>query len=176
MVDSGQKWCYNDFTDLLMVDFMSLLTGAYSHAVDDKKRIRIPAKFKADLCGETVEDDGNEQKKFSLVFQTGTDGCICVYTQKTVDEITAPFLAVKKSDPVKYKAVRLYLNTFETIESDNQGRFVLPSRFREHAQIKKELMICGMGDHVEIWAKEVYDEYFNSEKLDINELVKILEI
>ncbi len=153
---------------------MRILTGSYNHAIDDKNRIRIPAKLKNDLFADVA---GGDEKKFSLVFHTGTDGCIAVYTQAAVDRIFASFAEVKQSDFEKYKAVRRFLNTFETVESDPQGRLVVPPRFRKHANIKKDLVICGTVDHVEIWAKEVYDDYYGEEELgiaDINALTKTL--
>ncbi len=160
---------------------MSILTGAYNHSVDGKNRIRIPAKLRSDLgidFSET-EDKENKDKRFSLVFHTGTDGCIAVYTQEAVDKIFAPFADIKMSDFEKYRAVRRYLNTFETVESDPQGRLVVPPKFRQHAKIKKDIVICGTVDHIEIWAKEVYDEYFGINDMsvaDVNELVKILDL
>lgn len=155
---------------------MSVLTGSYNHSVDAKNRIRIPAKLKNDM-GVVVSD--SDDKKFSLVFHTGTDGCIAVYTQQAVDKIFAPFEEIKQSDFQRYKAVRKFLNTFETVESDPQGRLVVPPMFRKHAKIKKDIVICGTIDHIEIWAKEVYDEYFGLDDIevsDVNELVKILGI
>lgn len=157
---------------------MRILTGSYNHTVDDKNRIRIPAKLRSDLFADNA-GEGDKEKKYSLVFHTGTDGCVAVYTQETVDRILAPFAEVKLSDFERYKNVRKYLNTFETIESDPQGRFVLPLRFKKHAKIKKDLIICGTVDHIEIWAKEVYDQYFGIDEMDvpdINELVAKLDI
>lgn len=154
---------------------MNMLTGAYYHSVDAKNRIRIPAKYR-----EGMEVKLNEEKKFSLVFHTGTDGCIAVYTQEAVDKIFAAFADVKQSDFEKYRAVRRYLNTFETVESDPQGRLVIPPTFRKYAKIEKdmEIVICGMVDHVEIWSKQVHDEYFGTEndETSVNDLVKILGI
>lgn len=153
---------------------MRILTGSYNHSIDDKNRIRIPAKLKNDLWADAPAPD---EKKFSLVFHTGTDGCIAVYTQEAVDRIFAPFAEVKQSDFEKYKAVRKFLNTFETVESDPQGRMVVPPKFKKHANIKKDIVICGTVDHIEIWAKEVYDDYFGMDDMnipDINELVKTL--
>ena len=154
-------------------NFMRILTGSYNHSIDDKNRIRIPAKLKNDLFADAT---GKEEKKFSLVFHAGTDGCIAVYTQETVDRILAPFAEIKQSDFPKYKAARKYLNTFETVESDPQGRFVVPPMFKKHAQIKKDLVICGTVDHIEIWAKEVYDDYFGVDDMDISDVNNLVEI
>lgn len=158
---------------------MNILTGAYNHTVDAKNRIRIPSKLKADMGIDCEGADENEQKKFSLVFHTGTDGCIALYTQEAVDKMFESFAHVKQSEFEKYKAVRKFLNTFETVESDPQGRMVIPQKFREQGKIKKDIVICGMMDHIEIWAQEVYDEYFNMENMDsseMNNLVSILDI
>ena len=156
---------------------MQILTGSYNHTVDAKNRIRIPAKLKDDILGkvEKVSESEDEQKKFSLVFHTGTDGCIAVYTQEGLNKICASFTDIKQSDFEKARAVRQYLSTFETVESDPQGRMVIPPQFKNYAKIKKDIVICGNVDHIEIWAKEVYDEYFGN-NIDVNELVKILGI
>lgn len=155
---------------------MQILTGAYNHTVDAKNRIRIPSKLRDDLLEDksVAEGDENVQKKYSLVFHRGTDNCIEVYTQEGLNEIYAPFRDIKHSDTARYSALRQYMTSFETVESDPQGRFVIPSKFKQYASINKDIVICGNVDHIEIWAKEVYDEYFNEGNLDINELVKIL--
>ena len=154
---------------------MQILTGAYNHTVDAKNRIRIPSKLRDDIL-EGVVKPRDDENKFSLVFHTGTDNCIEIYTQEGLNEIYASFANVKKSDVERYKAVRQYMSTFETVVSDPQGRMVIPPVYKAHAKIKKDIVICGNVDHIEIWAKEFYDEYFNEGNLDFNELVKILGI
>ena len=158
---------------------MCVLTGAYNHSVDAKNRIRIPSKLRADMGIAPVETENKEEKKFSLVFHTGTDGCIEVYTQEAVDKIFSKFADVKQSDFEMTRAVRKFLSTFETVESDPQGRLVIPPMYRNHAKIKKDIVICGTVNRVEIWAKEVYDEYIGVDTMtveDVNELVKKLGI
>lgn len=156
-----------------------ILTGSYSHTVDAKNRIRIPAKLRADLIGEPIETEEAEQKKFSLVFHLGTDGCIEVYTQETVDTIYAQFADVKKSDVEKYRAVRKYLSTFETVESDPQGRLVIPLAYKKYADIDKDIVICGAANCLTIWSKARYEEYIGPKELsvdDVADLAKLLGI
>ncbi len=158
---------------------MSFLAGAYNHTVDAKNRIRIPAKLKADMGIDCSGEEEGEQKRFSLVFQPGTDGCIALYTPEAADKLIESLSQVKQSDFEKYRAVRLFLNNFETVESDPQGRMVIPQRFREIGKIKKDIVICGVVDHIEIWAREIYDEYMDkgsSNAMTMNDIVKTLEI
>lgn len=156
---------------------MASLTGSFTHSIDDKNRIRIPTKFKDVLVGNLNEDDkSDEKKKFTLVFHRGTNECIEVYNQETVDKIIERFADVKHSDSKKYQAVRQYLANFEYVESDTQGRLVIPQNFKDHALIKKDIKINGMGNHIEIWSIENYEKYFVEEKLTDEELASILDI
>ena len=52
----------------------------------------------------------------------------------------------------------------------------LPVLLKEHAKIDRELVICGAGSHIEIWAKDVYDEYFKDEDENFDEMFNILGI
>ena len=43
-----------------------------------------------------------------------------------------------------------------TLETDRQGRVLLPISLRQYAQIGEEVIIAGMGDFLEIWDKEAW--------------------
>lgn len=155
---------------------MRVLTGLFDHTVDAKNRIRIPAKLKADLLGEPVEAEDKEQKKFTLVFHLGTGGCVEIYTQEKVDEICSQLTSIKKSDTEKYKAASVYLSTFESVESDPQGRLVIPPMCRKYAKIVKDIVIKGRADHIELWSKARYDEYFGTKEIDVDKMAELESI
>ena len=66
MVDCGQEVCYNTYNML----------GTYPHILDDKNRIRIPAKLK-----DGFKDNGF---KDSYTLTKGVDGCIYVFAKETL--------------------------------------------------------------------------------------------
>ena len=45
------------------------------------------------------------------------------------------------------------------LEFDKQGRILVPSALREHAELQKDAVIIGTGDKVEIWSRERFDAY-----------------
>lgn len=135
---------------------MSILTGEYNYTVDAKNRIRIPSKLKADM-GIDVSGEDDEQKKFSVILHTGAEGYLGIYTQAALDKKFAHIEELKEKDKQKYEMARKLLRTFETVESDPQGRLVIPQKFKARSNIKKDIVICGVIDHLEIWAKEEYD-------------------
>ena len=73
-------------------------------------------------------------------------------------------------------ALRVFAKSFTYVEGDQQGRMILPTKLKEYAKIDKDLVICGAGSHIEIWAKEVHDKYFENEDVDFDELFKKLDI
>ncbi len=134
---------------------MSILTGEYNYTVDAKNRIRIPSKLKADM-GIDVSGEDDEQKKFSVIFHTGAEGYLGIYTQEALDKKFAHIEELKEKDKEKYEMARKLLRTFETVESDPQGRLVIPQKFKARSNIKKDIVICGVIDHLEIWSREEY--------------------
>lgn len=145
---------------------MFMLTGEYNHQLDAKNRMRIPAKLRKELGDE-------------YYFAKGSDKCIYVFSKEVVEAQFEKLKEIKLSDLDRQKAVRSFSKSFVAAIEDNQGRVVLPPELRAHAGLAKEdkdLVICGNVNHVEIWAKKVYDEYFKDEDENYNELIKSLDI
>ncbi len=143
---------------------MLYLTGEYSHKLDAKNRIRIPAKMKKVLGEE-------------YYFGFGTDNCIFVFPKETVDrKLEALVNNVKMSDLDRQRSLRAFTRTLIPAEEDNQGRVVLNPALRQYAHIEEDIMICGVGERAEIWAKKVHEEYFKDASDNYNELFKLLDI
>ena len=53
---------------------------------------------------------------------------------------------------------RFILGSAFEVEPDKQGRIIIPEILAEYAKLKKDLVFVGLGDRVEIWPKEVWDE------------------
>lgn len=142
---------------------MFYLTGEYNHQMDSKNRIRIPNKLKGEEKG--------------LYFSKGTNNCLFVYYEAGFKELIESIESkVKMGDEDGSKALRVFAKSFTYVEGDTQGRMILPVKLKEYAKIDKDLVICGAGSHIEIWAKEVHDKYFEDEDVDFDDLFKKLDI
>jgi MraZ protein len=140
-----------------------MLTGEYYHQLDDKNRIRIPAKLKKELGDE-------------YYFAKGTGGCISVFSKEMVEAQFQKMSEFKLSDLEQQKSLRVFAKSFVLGEEDNQGRTVLNPLLKQYAKINKEIVICGAVNRIEIWAREVYEEYFGEEKENFDELFAKLDI
>ena len=115
--------------------------GEYSHNIDRKGRLIMPAKFREEL-----------QDK--VVVNRGLDGCLYVYTmdQWSIVQKKLATLPTTKKNARNFQ--RMMLAKADECDLDSQGRILIPSRLVQLAQLEKECVIVGVGNHIEIWAKE----------------------
>ncbi|MCH5157867.1 MAG: division/cell wall cluster transcriptional repressor MraZ [Clostridiales bacterium] len=130
--------------------------GQYSHQLDDKGRFRIPTKFR-ELLGD---------KPMMLL---GFDGCLELYRAEDYEKIDARFSSADILDRRTAKLRRYLLSNSQQVEVDKQGRAPMIPALKEKAGIKKDIVSIGVGDHVEIWAKEILEK--EEAELDLQELL-----
>jgi MraZ protein len=120
--------------------------GEYQHSLDEKSRLIIPARFRDDL-GE------------KFVLTRGLDRSLFLYPLsewKTIEE-KMKTLSTTQADARAF--VRLFFSGAVECEPDKQGRISIPPHLREHAGIQRDLYILGVSTRIEIWAREVWEEY-----------------
>ncbi len=137
----------------------TLFRGIYEHQLDDKNRLRIPAKFKSGL-GE------------SYSFARGMNGCIYVFPDTVLEETLEELSEERLGE--SSKASLLFFSSIFPAEEDGQGRVVLPARLRAMAGIKKDVVTIGRGKRLEIWSTEKYNAYIDD--VDYDEEFKKLGI
>lgn len=131
-----------------------MFMGEYTHTIDEKGRLIIPAKLREELG-----------KKF--VITKGLDGCLFVYNEK---EWTV-FEEKLKTLPLTNKEARFFVRFFlagaSEAETDKQGRILVPENLREHAGLTKDTVLVGVGSRVEIWSKENYEKIDNFDDVEL---------
>lgn len=139
-----------------------LLIGEYEHTIDEKGRIKMPAKLKEDI-GE------------KFVITQGLDGCLFAYSQNEwinfEDKLRTFPLTNKDARALK----RFFLARATECEIDKQGRFLITSNLREFASLQKEVVIIGVLDKIEIWSKDRWLEYSKEENLAADEIAERME-
>ncbi|MBQ8374758.1 MAG: transcriptional regulator MraZ [Clostridia bacterium] len=123
-------------------------SGTFEHQLDDKNRLRIPAKFRKTLVGERGE------KSYS--FARGMNGCIYVFPEEVLQETLAELSKEKMGEASL--ASLLFFSSVYTAEEDAQGRVVLPSKLKAIAGITKDIVTVGRGKRLEIWSAERFEE------------------
>ena len=123
-----------------------MLWGSYSAKIDEKWRLKIPAKFRRDL--PETEDD--------TYFVTSDDGrCAQIYPIPVWDRVAQKFLEPPRMDPAKQKLQKFTSYYGVLTPMDSQGRILIPQALREDAKISGEVIVIGRNDHLEVWNNEI---------------------
>ena len=125
-----------------------LLFGKYEHQIDEKNRIRIPAKLKDALGANPV-------------IMKGTSPCLVVYSSERASEvIKAKFEKIidgTVTDEDEMDLLRDLTSNTQNAEEDKQGRVKIEKDLVEYARLKKDIVTIGVYDRVEIWSAEEWN-------------------
>jgi MraZ protein len=123
-----------------------VFTGEYRHAVDDKGRLAVPSRFRAQLAG-------------SVVVARWLDTCLAIFPMAAWDELAAKVGGLPMTDPnARLLQRQLFAGAFET-ELDRQGRVLVPGNLRGFAGLEHEALVLGSRDHAEVWAPGRWETY-----------------
>ena len=126
-----------------------MLMGKFTHNLDAKNRLFIPAKHREQL-GET------------FVITRNVDKCLSVFSMEEWIKYTDK-LEQLPSTQAREIARFIYSNAAE-VQPDGQGRVLIPADLLSYAGVQKSAVIVGMGRRAEIWAEEIWTEKNNSEQ------------
>lgn len=138
-----------------------MFMGEYSHNLDAKGRLIIPARFRSEL-------------KDHLILTQGLDGCLTLYTSEAWEKIYAQLQTLPTTKSQARAFVRILTSKASEVEIDSQGRILIPSNLISQAGIHKECVIVGAGSKVEIWAKDRWDAYLANSEESFEELAESL--
>src|SRR6266545_4080071 len=108
-----------------------MFRGHFEHAIDAKGRTSLPSRF---------------------------DACLHLFPMKAWEEFEAKIAALPQFEPNVIKLRRLYVSAAVECEVDKHGRVLVPNSLREHAMLQKDVLWAGMGQMVELWAREKWNE------------------
>jgi len=123
--------------------------GEYGHTVDDKGRVIVPAKFRAEL-GER------------FVITKGLDGCLFILKEEDWDaKFAKRFENQPMLDASAIKLQRFFTASAVDASVDSQGRVAIVGPLRTWAQISpmSDVVFVGMTTWIELWSKFKWDAY-----------------
>ncbi|CAH0119565.1 Transcriptional regulator MraZ [Paenibacillus sp. CECT 9249] len=138
-----------------------MFMGEYQHSIDDKGRMIVPAKFREPLGS-------------SFVLTRGLDQCLFVYPKEewALLEQKLKALPLMKSDARAF--TRFFFSGATECEWDKQGRVNIPANLRQYAKLDKECVVIGVSNRVEIWSKDIWENYFEQSEEAFNEIAEKL--
>ncbi|MBO1263769.1 MAG: transcriptional regulator MraZ [Clostridia bacterium] len=127
-----------------------MLIGEFSHGMDKKNRIIIPSKLR-DGLGET------------FIMTKGLDSCLYIYPKNEWQIFEQKLKSLPLTDKNVRSFVRFFFSGANEMEPDKMGRVLIPQSLLSYAGIEGEVVSVGMMDRVEVWSKEKWEAYNESE-------------
>lgn len=137
-----------------------MFAGNYQHNIDEKGRMIIPSKFREGL-GD------------AFYITIGDNGCLFVYPLSEWQKVEEKLSATGGNSQ---KIKRIFFANACECEADKQGRTLIPSKLRDFAGIKKDVVVVGVSNKVEIWAGERWAEYIGTEEETLKEISEQIEL
>lgn len=144
-----------------------MFLGRYSAKIDDKSRLRLPAKFRRDV------PDSDE----NTYYVTSDDGkCAQIYPASVWEQVAYKLQASPRMDPAKRKYERVTSYYGLMTQMDPQGRILIPQSLREDARISGDVIVMGKIDHLEVWNEEVISKSLKEEPLTTEDRERLAEL
>lgn len=143
---SGQKWSIV-VKGGLMSQRTNTFRGRYTHTIDSKGRVSIPAKFREVL-------NGRGQVTFMITNEL--DPCLVAYPLEEWYELERRLQSLPNFVPEAVQFRRFFLSGAQECTLDRQGRILIPSSLREHAQLEREALFVGLIEKFEIWSPKLW--------------------
>ncbi|HXF44350.1 MAG TPA: division/cell wall cluster transcriptional repressor MraZ [Candidatus Paceibacterota bacterium] len=123
-----------------------MLLGEYKHTMDAKGRLAVPAKFRGDLSG-------------GAIITRGLDRSLFVFVKSEWEKVVEKLIALPLAQANSRAFVRLMLSGAVDVEVDSQGRVLVPDYLREYAGLKKQVVVTGLYNRIEIWDAKTWNGY-----------------
>ncbi|MCX6703590.1 MAG: division/cell wall cluster transcriptional repressor MraZ [Candidatus Zambryskibacteria bacterium] len=123
-----------------------MLIGEYTHSIDEKNRVSLPAKFRSEMG-----------KK--LVLTPGLDNCLFIFTLKEWSTIEQKLNQSSLLQADNRSFNRFMFGGAVEAEVDSIGRILVPDFLRDRASLKSKVVLIGVSNRVEMWNEKAWGEY-----------------
>ena len=123
-----------------------MFIGEYQHNLDNKGRLAIPAKFRTKLSGGGVITRGLDRSLFLLA-------------SKEWESLAQKLISLPLAQANSLAFVRLMLAGAMEVNLDNQGRILIPDYLRGYSNLKRQVVVAGLYNRIEIWDADGWKQY-----------------
>ena len=135
---------------------IKMFIGEYHHNIDEKGRIIIPSKLRSEL-------------KEDFVITRGLDNCLFIYPKDKWVKLISKYEELPNIKDTR-NFMRTFLSGATYAEFDKQGRINIPPVLVKYATLKRECVIIGVNDRLEIWDKERWDNFISENEECMSEI------
>ena len=133
-----------------------MFMGEYHHTIDEKGRIIIPSKIREELSEESI-------------VTRGIDNCLFIYRTDDFKELIRKYKELPNTKDAR-NFMRFFLSGAITASLDKQGRLNISENLIEYAHLKKDCVIIGVSDRLEIWSLELWNKFMEDNEENMSDI------
>jgi len=137
--------------------------GEYQHNLDEKNRFILPSKFRQQL-------KKTKNQKFYLT--RGLDVCLFMFLENDWRRLEDKFKALPFTKHQARSFNRLYFSGAYEVIPGSQGRVIIPDYLKDFAGIKREVVIIGVSDRIEIWDKHIWQDFYEKNRKNFEKMAE----
>lgn len=141
---------------------IGMFIGEYIYSIDHKKRLAIPSKFRKTLGKRAV-------------ITRGIDNCLVVYPMEEWKKLAKKLGSLPSSQIDARSFSRIMLSGAVDVELDKLGRILIPDYLKDYAFLKKNVVILGLSNKIEIWDEEKWKNYKAQTEKEIGDMAGRLQ-
>jgi MraZ protein len=133
-----------------------MFSGRFDHALDEKGRVSVPARFR-----DVLQAEGHD-RMFITNHILERERCLALYPPRAWEELTSKIREKAHFDRNVQLFQTFYIGGAHEVEADRQGRILVPPKLREFAQLDKEVTFSAQIDHFQLWDRAVMARVLSS--------------
>ena len=138
-----------------------MLIGEYLHTIDIKKRIAIPSKLRREVGAK-------------LVITRGLDICLFVFPISQWNKLVEKLSKLPLGQRDTRGFIRLMLAGASEVGLDRLGRILVPDYLKQYAGLKKNIVVAGVYNRLEIWDEAKWKLFKQSTEKEVDNMAERL--
>lgn len=138
-----------------------MLIGEYKHTIDTKKRLAIPSKLRRELGVKAV-------------ITRGLDNCLFVFPINQWNKLVEKLSKLPLGQRDTRGFIRLMLAGASEAKLDRLGRILIPDYLKQYASLKKNVIIAGVHNRLEIWDEAKWNLFKQSTEKEVDNMAERL--
>jgi MraZ protein len=122
-------------------------TGCDTYSIDEQGRVALPSKYRKMITGKTY------------VITMAPEPCLSIYPEYRWRQYVQGLMPMTFGKKDRRDFSRLLGTKTDQVTLDDQGRIKIGEKFLKHAVLKREVLIIGAMDRLEIWNPETWESY-----------------
>ncbi|HZX60723.1 MAG: division/cell wall cluster transcriptional repressor MraZ [candidate division NC10 bacterium] len=138
--------------------------GRFPHTIDEKGRLSIPSRFRQAL----------KQRKQRILVLTDFDTCVTAYPLDVWARLEEKIQNQSNFEKDVRAFLRLFYSGAGETPVDGQGRILIPPQHREKAGLRRDVVIVGALNRIEIWDRERWEQFLSTSPVTFDDVASKL--